>query len=244
MKTQLALILIAACGGGGNSSDGVDAAKSIDAKIFLDAPPVVNTMITISGTASSQGASASAPLAGVVVALFKTGNETTAVATSTTGADGKYSFSIQTNGLVVDAFIKATKSTFADNYIYPTAPFQADTATVDASMIATSDFSGLGILTGQQTTNGFVAAIVLDGSGAPVAGATISSSPASGKYAYADNNGYPTGTTATIADGRAFFINVPPSAPTTISASKTGVAFKSHPLVAHANALTTTFLAP
>ena len=77
-----------------------------------------------------------------------------------------------------------------------------------------------------------------------VAGATISSTPAAGKYAYADSNGYPTGTTATMADGRAFFINVMPDATTTVTAIKTGVAFKSHALKAHAGALTTTFLTP
>lgn len=236
MKAQLALILLAACGGGGGDT-------GVDAKIFLDAPPVVNQMITISGTASSEGASASMPLAGVVVAFYASSDEATPLAMMTTGADGTYAFAIPTAGHVVDGFLKATKATFADNYVYPTAPLQADYRMADANMIASSDFSGLGILTGQDSANGFIAAVVLDGSMAPVAGATIASTPAAGKYAYSDNNGYPTGSMSTIADGRAFFINVPPGA-ATVTAMKSGVAFKSHGLVAHAGALTTTFLTP
>ena len=244
MKAHLALILLAACGGGSDTPAGVDAPKAIDAKIFNDAPPVVNTMITISGTASSEGASASAPLADVIVAFYKVTDETTPLAMATTGSDGKYSFQVPTGGHVVEGFLKATKATFVDNYVYPTAPLQADYPMADANMIASSDFSGLGILTGQMSANGFVAAIVLDGSMTPVAGATISSTPASGKYAYADSNGYPTGTTATMADGRAFFINVPPGATTTVSATKSGISFKQHDLKAHPGALTTTILAP
>jgi hypothetical protein len=236
MKAHLALGLLAACGGGGGDT-------GVDAKIFLDAPPVVNQMIMISGTASSEGASASAPLADVVIAFYKTGDETTPVAMATSGADGKYAFSIPTSGHVVDGFLKATHATFVDNYIYPTAPLQADYPTADANMIASSDFSGLGILTGQDGAKGFVAVVVLDGSMQPVAGATIASTPASGKYAYSDNNGYPTGTMGTIADGRAFFVNVP-SGTTTVTATKSGIAFKSHALVAHPGALTTTFLTP
>lgn len=237
MKAPLSLLLIVACGGGGSSAGGPDA------RLFEDAPPVVGAMITISGTASQEGASASTPLADVVVAFYRTTDEATPLGMMTTGADGKYSFSIATGDHVVDGFLKATKASFADNYVYPTAPLQADYPMADANLIATSDFSGLGILTGQQSANGFIAAVVLDGSMAPVGGATIASSPASGKYAYSDNNGYPTGTTATLADGRAFFINVP-AGETTISATKPGLAFKSHGLVAHPGALTTTFLTP
>jgi hypothetical protein len=209
----------------------------------MDAPPTVPATIIVSGTASDSGQSTSTPLAGVVVSFFLSSNETTPVATMTTAADGLYSFTITTNGLVVDGFLKASKASFTDNYLYPEAPLQADFPMADSNLVSSSDFSGLTILTGQTTTNGFIAATVLDGSMNPIMGATVTSSPASGKYAYSDSNGIPTSTTSTNTDGRAFFINVP-SGEITINAAKTGTTFKSHALKAHPNALTTTILTP
>ena len=236
MKTSLLLFLIA-CGGSSEPEVGADAAK-----VFMDAPPVVSQMIKVSGTASSEGASASAPLAGVVIEFHQAADDAM-MATATSAADGTFSFELDTGGSVVDGYLKATKASFVDNYIYPTGPLQADMPHADANMIASSDFSGLGILTGQDSANGFIAAIVMDSAGAGVAGAAISSTPASGKYAYSDSNGYPTGTTATLADGRAFFINAP-SGELTVKATKSGMTFKSHALKAHAGALTTTQLTP
>ncbi len=249
MKAQLALFLIAACGGGSTSNPDapkstIDAPTAIDAKIFMDAPPVVNQMITVSGTASASGQTTSTPLAGVVVAFYLSSNQTTPVATMTTAAAGTYSFSIPTSGMVVDGYLKATKSGYADNYLYPAAPLQADFPMADSNLVTTSDFSGLTILTGQQSTNGFIAATVLDASNNPVMGAKVTSTPASGSYAYSDSNGIPTSTTGTNTDGRAFFINVPPGAPVSIGATKTGTTFKSHSLTGHPNALTTTIIIP
>jgi hypothetical protein len=248
MKAQLALILIAACGGGSTSNPDapkstIDAPGAIDAKIFMDAPPVVNNNITVSGIASASGQTTSTPLAGVVVGFYKTGNDT-AIATMTTTATGAYTFSIPTNGMVVDGYLKATKSGYADNFLYPAAPLQADFPMADSNLVTTSDFSGLTILTGQMSTNGFIAATVLDATGTAVMGAKVTSTPASGSYAYSDSNGIPTSTTGTNTDGRAFFINVPPGAPVAISATKTGTAFKSHSLTGHPNALTTTIIIP
>src|SRR3954470_8836839 len=107
MKAHLWLIVIAACSstsnGGGNPGEP-------DAKIFMDAPPVVPTQLAISGTAAEQGQSGSTPLTGVAIALYKVGADSTALATATTGGQGNYSLTLMTDGKAIDCYVKASKS--------------------------------------------------------------------------------------------------------------------------------------
>jgi hypothetical protein len=84
---------------------------------------------------------------------------------------------------------------------------------------------------------------VEDANAALVQGATVSSQPAAGKVAYSDANGTPTSTTSTAADGRAFLFNLPPGT-VTVSASKTGTTFSSHPVGTFADSVTTTIVEP
>jgi hypothetical protein len=91
---------------------------------------------------------------------------------------------------------------------------------------------------------GLIGLAVLDANGMPVAGATISSSPAAGAYRYTGSNGYPSGSaTTTSADGVAFMFSVP-SGPITVSASKSGMTFHSHVVEARGDKFTTTAIAP
>jgi hypothetical protein len=75
-----------------------------------------------------------------------------------------------------------------------------------------------------------------------LAGATVSANPAAAKYAYIDANGLPDSTTGTAADGVAFMVDVAPTGTITVSATKSGVTFKSHALKARADVLTTTLI--
>src|SRR5664279_5647240 len=120
MKTSIALILIAACGGGGGGN--TDGGGSADAggKVFMDAPPPISaTMLKISGTAGASDQHGSTPLAGVVVAFYKSSDETTPLAMQTTDATGAYSFMIPTGGVAVDGFLEATINGYAPNYLSP-----------------------------------------------------------------------------------------------------------------------------
>jgi hypothetical protein len=92
------------------------------------------------------------------------------------------------------------------------------------------------------TTTGAIAAEVEDGSGAFVAGATVSSNPAANKYCYNASNFPSKNATATDTDGLGYMFNVTGNA--TVSASKSGLTFQSHPLKARAGALTTTLITP
>ena len=241
MKTSIALFLIAACGGGGgNSTDGGGSGsnKPADARVFLDAPPNVPAMITIAGTALDSGANTSVPLAGVAIALLKTSDDSM-LATATSGADGKYSLPVTTNGLVVDAYITATKSGYAPAATFPAAPFQADTSTADSNLVTSGNYAALSIFSGQTTGMGFAVVAILDANQMPVQGATVSSTPA-GTYKYMQNN-TPSGTVSTDTDGAAFFVNLTPGM-VTVSASKSGSVFKSHSIKALANTFTSSVI--
>ena len=242
MKTSIALVLIAACGGGGGGSTDGGGSADAGSKVFMDAPPPINaTMLKVSGTASASDNNGNTPLAGVVVAFYKSSDETTALAMQTTDATGAYSFMIPTGGTAVDGFVEASISGYATNYLYPEAALTADFA-ADVSLINSTNFGLLGAVTGQSTAKGFITAVILDASDAVVVGATVTSSPAA-TYKYTASGGIPSGTSGTTADGVGYFINAPVGA-ITISATKTGTTFQSVTLKAHPNSLTTTTITP
>lgn len=240
MRILAIVFFVTACGGGGGSNNGTDAAKSADAKIFMDAPPNVSQMITIGGTAiDNSGATSSAPIANATVKLLKFSDDSV-LGMATTGADGKYSFTVQTNGQVVDAYLTATAPTYQAAATFPAAPFQADTANADAQMVTMSNYNGLAFYVGQQPHMGFAVVEILDSNNAAVAGAVASSTPA-GMYHYLMNN-IPSGTDATDSSGTAFYSNLSPTGMVTISATKSGAVFKSHPIKALPDTFTSTVI--
>ncbi len=236
MKLYPFVLLIAACGGG-SSHTKPDAGP--DARVFNDAPPSVPATITIGGTAFDSGQGSSTPLAGVTISL-KNRADDSQLASATSDASGKYSMSVTTGGHVVDAYILATMSGYADAAAFPAGPFAADNDKADSNLITSTNFNLLSIYTGQQSGNGIIVAEILDASSMPVAGATVASSPAS-TYRYSDANGRPSSTTSTNTDGTSFLVNVPVGA-VTLSATKTGDAFKSHTVTARADTFTSTVI--
>ena len=240
MKLLPFALLLAACSGSNSNPAGGDAPSQMDSRVFMDAPPSVPAMITIAGTAYDNGASTATPLAGVAITL-KSRADDSMIASATSDAQGKYSMAVSTGGHVVDAYILATKSGYTDAAAFPAAPFQADDAKADSNMVTTSNFSLLGLYTGQQSTDGIVVVAILDASSMPVAGATVSSSPAAGKYMYSDSSGRPALGMSTNTDGAAFLVNVAAGS-VTINATKSGNNFKSHAVTAKANTFTSTVI--
>jgi hypothetical protein len=238
------LSILVACGGGGGNNTPVDSGPGPDAPtVFMDAPPVVPTMIHLSGVAAEQAQSGSTPLAGVTIGIFKNSDETTPIGTATTDAQGNYSIAITTNGEVVDGYLKATKATYVDTYAYPPTPWTGDSTTVDANMLTSSTFNLLVSFGGGSAGKGVITMRVEDASKAPVEGATVASIPASGVYKYSDASGFPTGTTATAADGLSFMFDAPPGH-LTVTATKAGTTFHPHPLNVRADKFTTTVINP
>jgi hypothetical protein len=109
----------------------------------------------------------------------------------------------------------------------------------NTNLISSSNYSFLSLIGGQTAGKGLAIVEILDSNSAPVVGATVSSTPASGTYKYSDSGGTPTSTTGTNTDGAAFMFNVP-SGDIQVTATKSGMTFKTHPIVAHADQFTTT----
>jgi hypothetical protein len=246
---SLVFVLLAACGGDSKSSN-PDAASNPpgDSGSTIDSPSG-GGMVTISGTVMQRQAIGNpTPVADAVIAGYRNGNDTTPEAMTTSNAQGAYSLTVSTSGGPLDGYLKATKAGLKDAYLYPPAPITAD-AVAPMNMVSQATWDTLvGIALGggtQQTTNGLIALIVVNGGTAdsmPVAGAVVTSNPASTvRY----NNGIlPNGMTSTAADGTAFLLNVTATAPVTVSATAPGLTLKSHSLTARANVLTTTLITP
>ena len=238
MKSALALALLLAACGGSSSSGGPDGSTGGGA----DAPSAP-AMVTFSGIVQSKGTSTS-PLSGAMLGAYKEGG-TTPVATAMSDAQGNFTMMIPTGGTALQGYVKATYNGYVDSYLYPPTPVSADTTGVTVFMVTSSTYDLLAntLCQGNQmTTNGGIAVEVLDASMAKVQGATVSSMPAATKYCY-NQGGFPNkSATATDTDGIAYMLNVTGTA--TVSASKSGITFKSHQLNARAGALTLTIIQP
>ena len=252
MRSHLFLLgLVTACGGGGGGDnpdpDASDLPDVPDAIPAADAETQAPAMITIAGIAGEGGISGTTPVPGVMVALFRTSDESTPVVTDTSDAQGAFSLTVATGGVPVDGYLRVTMpgGTYLDSYIYPPAPYAADSSGNDANLVTRSNFDLLATFAqgNQQPGMGFVAMIVLDDAGAPVEGATVASSPASATYRYDDASGFPSASaTATASDGFSYMFNVPGRV--MVSAMKPGHSFRSHAVFARPDAFTTTAIAP
>src|SRR6266850_5952484 len=140
---------LTACGSSGSNKNpdsngsGSDASPLIDASI--DAPPAP-AMITISGTVTQTDAGGTTPLQGATVGAYRSSNETTAVATATSNAQGKFMMTITTGGVALDGFLKSTKASYTDTYLYATAPITMDMTNTPVNMVTTGNFQFLSTL--------------------------------------------------------------------------------------------------
>ena len=156
-----------------------------------------------------------------------------------------YSITVPTGMKPVDGYLKISLPTFFDTYSYPGRPETADTTrTLNLLNQGTVDtLSGTFCGSLEDAGNALIAVIVRDADGKNVAGATVSTQPASAKYCY-QLNGYPNkGATETDTDGLAYMVNVP-AGNVTVSATKTGITFYSHVVNARAGTMTTTVIVP
>lgn len=246
MKAIALITLLAACGGsGGTMTPGTgddDDTPMPDSQ--MPSPPGT---VRLSGQASETGFSGTSPVDGVAVAAFAKGNETTPLATGTTDGDGNYSLTITYDGDSFDGYVKATKSGYVDLYEYPTHALTTDDDSASFNMISPGNMGQLSNIANgdQQSTKGLIGLMVADAQGNPVAGATVTSTPAAGAYRYMGGGGFPSSSaTSTADDGVAFMFNVPPDAEIQVTATKTGMTFATHTVKARAGAFTSTAIEP
>lgn len=245
MKTYLATVLfIAACGSSSNNPPATDGTGSngsnADAKVFMDAPPNVPAMITISGTATQQAIGTPQPAPGVLVAAYRMDDPNTVVAMATTDSAGNYSLTLATNGMPLDGYLKATKTGNVDSYLFPPGPLVADFSNASVNELATGLYSTLAGST-ESTTKSFVAIEVTDAAGMTVGGATVTATPAPEAIGYMGAILPDYTATATASDGRAFLQGVTPGN-VMLGATKTGATFHSHTINAFVGAFVTTVI--
>lgn len=226
-------VLLAACGDDG-------------ASVTADAPYVPPT-VTMQGVAKAYTAGGTEPIAGVLITAHATGDDDTVVLMATSAADGTYSITYETGGAPVDGYLRATLAGYMTTYLIPPGPITADFAGGTVAMLTPDIFNLLAnTLCGAnqpETGKAAIAVVTLDAEDNPVAGATIGSSPAAGRYCYNDN-GFPSrSATATDVDGAAYFLNVPPG-DVRVSAMASGITYPSHTVLARADVLTTTLFMP
>ncbi|MBA2539972.1 MAG: hypothetical protein H0V17_10085 [Deltaproteobacteria bacterium] len=230
---RFAVIFLAACSG--STSD------------TPDAPVNVPQTILISGTAEEQDSGGGGPLEGVLVEAFTNADESTVITSATTDAQGNYTLTVTTNGAPLDGFLKATKSGLITTFLYPPEPLAADFDRASINMLSPDTFDlvqgGLLCDANQDPAKGTIAMLVYDANDAPVAGATISSSPAASSVCYNGNSGLPSDSaTATADDGIGLMFNV--TGDVTVSATAPGQTFRSHSVKARAATFTTTLVRP
>ncbi len=230
MRAQLFALgmLIGACGDDGGT---------------LDDASMLPATITISGTAKAYTASGTVPIEGVTIGAYRANDESTAVVTVTSGADGSYSLTFETNGIALDGYLKGTLPNYMDTYLYPPTPVSMEFSGATVAMLTSDIFDLLAntFCHANQTATGraAIAAIVLDAGLNPLAGATVGSSPAATKYCY-NKDGFPNRmATATEGDGTAYFLDLPPGR-VTVNAMASGATYPTHSVLARPDVLTTT----
>jgi hypothetical protein len=231
-------VFVCACGDdGGGSGGGTDAGNTADA-------PPAPAMITISGMATKRAGLTETPAEGATVEAFMNSDPNTPVATATVDAAGMYTLTVETGGVAVDGFIKATLADFFDLYLYPPKPLTADYDGASLNIVNTNTVDLLTQICkpNYDETKGLVALIVADSAENPLADAQVTSSPEAPNDCYNGTNGLPdVMAEATQPDSIAYLINVP-AGELTVSASVGGTTFGAHKVNARAGAFTTTVI--
>lgn len=143
----------------------IDSPRPIDAKVFMDAPPVmydlscygmtagttVGDPIVVSGTAgaASQTGGVSG-LEGITVDFYKVG-ATTSAATVTSGANGAYTSGNLTGGVAID-HLRGSLATYRTSYLYPPQTIRMTLpGSVPLPLISNDNFALLQGLPGAET---------------------------------------------------------------------------------------------
>lgn len=189
-------------------------------------PTTAPASITVSGTVSDF---ISGPLAGAKVLAFKTGTAA-AIDSATTDAGGAFSMSVSTGGTPLDGYLKATNTGYMDTYAFPSAPLPANAA-ITVPMVTSTEFNLLATQAGATPVagNGSLGIRPVDCTGAAVTGATVTTSPSSSPY--------------TDGQGDFFVFNAAPGN-VDVGASFQSHTFHGHTIVAKADAVTITIIAP
>lgn len=242
-RTLLSLACLGVAAGlagcGGNDSTGLPAGFECLGQAL---PTTAPSVIPVSGRITANFTNPS-PVPHAYVYAFRAG-DSTHLAGDTTDTAGSYGLTIATGGTPVNGYMTVSDSNHhLDTYVYPAVPLVSD-LTENVLMVSSSEFGVLAAAAGitPVSGDGFIAIVVRNCQGAPVAGAMVSSSPA-GEVRY-NSGGLPSSSaTSTSTDGVAYIANVAPGN-VTVQATASGHSLRQHVVATHPNALTLTEIQP
>jgi len=171
--------------------------------------------------------------------------------TATSAADGTFSISVNATGAGINGYLKATtpgtgQNAYKDSYLYPPATLTANYSGVPVYVLKVSTYnlvnSSFVLNNNQSAQNGWIALLLQDAAGAPVAGATVTSTPM-GQVNYNASNLPSTSATATAADGIAYDTNIT-AGTVTVKAAKPGTSFAMHSIKVRPDVVTLTLVTP
>lgn len=261
------LVLSAACGdddGSGTDGDPADAAANADASggepdggggeadampadlgcIGDPLPTEAANPVTVSGGVIEIDLGGQSAVQGAIVEFRRASTDRVLDdnAPGGTPADGSYSLSGRTRGNPLMAYLHSSADELTSTRLYPPLPLTADLGMIPIPMFTPVILEFLS--PDQEPDNGIVLVIVLDCSGMPIMGATVSSTPEAGEVVYAGDNGAPDpAATGTGAQGLAYLLNVPPGT-VTVDASANDMALFGHDVGSVGGELTTTIILP
>jgi len=274
-RLAIAPILLAACGGGDDGATTVDAAvdapKSIDAKVFLDAPPpsfdftcstnttpppTADDPIALSGTAQQVGfGGGGVSITGLAGATVDLCDATAAMCTgpnkhgtADTDATGNFSIAnIDTGGTPLNDYLVMTKSGSRTTYVFPASPFTADQANIPFLTFPTANQTlildaGLSCPSAQA----IVGIAVTDCAGNPVTDTTnINITVKQGGTPVAGATVKDLGAMVDPQAAGTFLVcGIPANAATEVSATYMGTNFLAHNVKTVAGETTATILVP
>ena len=169
----------------------------------------------------------------------------TSLASTLSDSGGNFVLNAATGGVPIDGFARASKDSYLTSWLYLPDPLSMSFTNVPVVMIASSNVGLLELLLGVSVddSKGVVALRIADCAGDPIAGATVSTSPAGTDIAYTSGGLPSTMAAATDADGVAIVFNVPPG-DVEVQASYGGTALHAHTVVSHAGDVTQTIIHP
>jgi hypothetical protein len=259
LVVSVALIsVIAACSGGSSGASGSPTPTATPSGtatptgtatpgpytcLGVALPTTATDPVSIAGIASAAGLSGTTPVSGAAINVYRTGNATS-LGNATTIASGAFTISVATGGTPLDGYLKGTAATYLDTYLYTDAPIAKNLAAAPVFFLTQSTFNLLAGAAGvtQTAGKGWIGVEVLDCTGTPVAGATVTSNPA-GTVKYLAGTAPSSSATMTDVSGQAFIFNAGPGT-VTISATAAGHTLRSHDVNVIANVITTAAIAP
>jgi hypothetical protein len=269
---SVGILALAACGddGGNTARDAAIDQQTIDAKVWMDAPPptfdfscetnktpptTTAANVTLSGTVQGvtisgvtpsfgpvEGASLTACVAGA--ANCTGGNKDGTTATSS--ATGTWTIGpFPTGGAPQDDFVEMTKTGWRTVYTYPDSPFVGDQANIP---MLTFDAAAEGALSGFlncNTSQAIVGLALVDCAGMPItdSGNVMLSVKQSGAVV-AGTTTLDAGTLNAAAAGSFLVCGVPAAAATEVSATYLGHTFVAHSMKTVAGDTSATLLVP